>query len=143
MPLVPTIINFLHDNYEPITPKQLDNKTTTFKSMTYDWSKPINIIFNSFDDLVKYARAKEAELTQNQTINLALVILHIQQIFKDNIQSWKRTNLEYKPWDNLKHDSRKAHLELRETGRTIDKMDFHNANAIVDQMMARLQIDED
>ena len=78
MPLVPTILNFLHDNYDPITRQQLDNKTTAVKSMTYDPSQPITIIFNSIDDLVKYARAAEAELTQIQTINLALVILHIQ-----------------------------------------------------------------
>ena len=39
--------------------------------------------------------------------------------------------------------SAKAHLELIETGGTIDELDFHNANSIVGQMMARLQVDED
>ena len=34
------------------------------------------------------------------------------------------------------------YLELRENGGTIDELGFHNANAIVDQMMARLQLDE-
>ena len=47
-----------------------------------------------------------------------------------------------KKWENFKHDFREAHLELRETGGTIDDLGFHNANAIVYQMMARLQIDE-
>ena len=32
--LVPTILNFLHDNYGRINPQQLDDKTTTVKSMT-------------------------------------------------------------------------------------------------------------
>ena len=45
--------------------------------------------------------------------------------------------------DNFKHDFRKAHLELRETGGEIDELGFHNANAIVDHMMERLQINED
>ena len=60
--------------------------------MTCDPAQPIDIIFNSINELVKYTRAAKAELTQSQTINLALVIFHIQQIFKDDIQAWKRTN---------------------------------------------------
>ena len=56
---------------------------------------------------------------------------------------WKQTNPAYKTWDNFKHDFREAHLELRETGGTIDKLEFHNVNAIIYKMMARLQIDED
>ena len=39
--------------------------------------------------------------------------------------------------------SAKAHLELIETGGTIDELGFHNANAIMDQMMARLQVYKD
>ena len=42
-----------------------------------------------------------------------------------------------------KHDLRKAHLALRETGGKIDELGFHNANAIVDQIMARLKIDKE
>ena len=56
---------------------------------------------------------------------------------------WKCTNQAYKTWENFKHDFREYHLELRETGGTIDELGFHNANAVVDQMMARLQVDED
>ena len=111
--------------------------------MIRDPAQPIDVIFNSIDDLVEYARAAEAELTQSQTINLALVILNRQRIFKDDIQEWKRTNHSYKTWYNFKHDFRKARLELRETGGTIDELGFHNANAIVKQMMARLQVDKD
>ena len=44
--------------------------------MAYDSAQPIDIIFNSINDLVKYARAAEAELTQSKTIKLALFILH-------------------------------------------------------------------
>ena len=48
-----------------------------------------------------------------------------------------------KTWNNFKHDFQKSHLEIRETGGTIDELGFHNTNAIADQMMARLQIDEE
>ena len=64
-PLVPTIHVFLHNNYGRITPQQLDDKTTTVKSMIYDPDQPIEIIFNSIDNLVEYARAVKAELTQS------------------------------------------------------------------------------
>ena len=143
MPLVPTILEFLQNNYGLITPQQLDDKTTTVKSMIYDMAQPIDTIFNTIDTLVEYARAAEAELTYIQTINLALVILNIRQIFKDDIQAWKRTNQAYKIWDIFKHDFRESHLELRETGGTIDELGFHNTNAIVRQMMAHLQIEEE
>ena len=59
-PLVPTILNSLYVNYGRINMQQLDNKKTTFKSMTYDPAQPIDLIFNSIDDLVKYTRAAEA-----------------------------------------------------------------------------------
>ena len=75
--------------------------------MIYDPEQPINIIFNSIENLVEYTRAADAELTQIQTINLALVILKRQQIFNDDIRAWKRKNQAYKKWDNFKHDFRK------------------------------------
>ena len=53
--------------------------------MIYNPDQLIDIIFNSIDDLVGYARAVEAELNQSLTINLALVIFNRQQIFKDDI----------------------------------------------------------
>ena len=111
--------------------------------MTYNPAQPIDLIFNSIDDLVEYSRESKMELTQIQKINLALVILHIQRISKDDIWAWKRNNLAYKIWDNFKHNLQEAHLELRETSGTIDELGSHNANTIVYQMMARLQIDKD
>ena len=143
MPLVLTILEFLHNNSGLITLQQLDDKTTAVKLMTYDPSQPIDIIFNSIDNLVEYAGEDKAELNQSQTINLALIILHRQQIFKDNIRAWKHTNPEYKTWDNFKHAFQEAHLELRETGGTIDELGFHRANVILDQMIARLKNDEE
>ena len=142
-PLVPTILEYLHNSYGRITPQKLDDNTTTVKTMIYDPAQRINIIFNSIDNRVEYARAEEVELTQSQTINLALIILNKQRIFKDDIRTWKRTNHAYKTCTNFKHDLREARLELRETGGTINELGFHNANAIVNQMMVRLQVDKD
>ena len=72
--------------------------------------KPIDLIFNFIDDLVKYARSAKSELTQSETINLALVIFHKQLNFKFDIQAWKRTNPEYKTWDNFKHYFQEVHM---------------------------------
>ena len=80
--------------------------------MTYDPAQLIGIIFNSIDELFEYVRSAEAELTQIQKINLVLVILHIKQIFKEDIREWKHTNPAYKTWENFKHDFQEAHLEL-------------------------------
>ena len=87
MPLVPTILKYLHKNYGRITPQQLEINTTSFKTMIYDPAEPIDIIFNSIDDLVEYVKSAEAELTKSQIINLALVILNKQRIFKDNTRA--------------------------------------------------------
>ena len=89
--LVPTILDFLHDNYGRITSQKLDDKATTVKTMIYNPSQPIDVIFNSIDDLVEYARAVEAEITHNKIINYALVILNRQRLFKDDIRAWRRT----------------------------------------------------
>ena len=103
-PLVPTILEDLHNNYGRITPQQLDNKTTTVKTMIYDPAQPIDIIFNSIDDLVEYARGAEVGLTQSQSINIVLVILNKQLIFKYDIRTWKRTTHTYKTLIHFKHN---------------------------------------
>ena len=56
--------------------------------MTYDLAQPIDLIFNSIDEQVKYALASEAELNQSQTTNLSLIILQKQRISKDDIRAW-------------------------------------------------------
>ena len=96
MPLVLTILVFLYNNYGRINPQQLDDNTTIVKSMIYDPSQPIYLVFNSIENLGEYVRSAKAELTQSQTIKLALVIHHKKRIFKDNIRTWKRTNPAYK-----------------------------------------------
>ena len=55
--LVSTIPEYLHKNYGHITPQKLYDKTTTAKTMIYDPAQPIDVVFNSIDDLVEYARA--------------------------------------------------------------------------------------
>ena len=142
MSLVLTILDFLYNNYGSINPQQINNKTTIVKSTTYNLAQPINLIFNSINDPVEYALAADSELTQSQTINLALVILHEQQMFKYDIRAWKLTTPAYKNWKHFKNNFWEAYLELRETGGTIDELGLQNANAIVYQIMVRLQIDE-
>ena len=66
MPLIPTIFEFVHNNYGRITPQQLDDKTTTVKSIIYYSAQPIDIIFNAIDELVEYARVAEAKLTPSK-----------------------------------------------------------------------------
>ena len=112
-PLVPTILEFLKNNYGRITLQQLDNMTTTIKEIIYDPSQPIYIIFNSIDNLVEYAREAKSELTQIQTINIALLTINRQRIFKDNNRAWKRIDQRTKHEKKLNMTSTKAHLELR------------------------------
>ena len=50
-----------YTNYGRITPQQLDNKTTIVKPITYNPSQPIDLVFNSIDDLVEYTISDEAE----------------------------------------------------------------------------------
>ena len=58
-PLVLTILDFLYNNYRRITLQKLDDKTTIVKSMTYNLSHTIDLIFKSINDLVKYTRSYE------------------------------------------------------------------------------------
>ena len=51
-PLVPAILEYLHNNYGRISPQQLDDKTTTVKTMIYYPAQPIDIVFNCIGDLV-------------------------------------------------------------------------------------------
>ena len=53
IPLIPTILEFMHNNYGCITPQQFDDKTTTVKSMIYNPAQPIDIIFNVINNLVE------------------------------------------------------------------------------------------
>ena len=52
-PLVPTILEFLHNNYGRINPQKLGDKTTTVKTMIYVLAQLIDIIFKSIDNLME------------------------------------------------------------------------------------------
>ena len=78
------------------TQQNLDGKTTAPKSIIYNPSQPITVIFNAINELDNYTFAADDELTEIKKINLALININKQRILKDNIHAWKFTTQVYK-----------------------------------------------
>ena len=104
--------------------------------MTYDPAQPINLIFNSINDLVEYDLSAESELTQSQTINLDLAISHKKRISKTTSL---RGNAPLRGTKIGKISITTSEKLTLSSERPAEK----STKAIVDQIMERLRINKD
>jgi hypothetical protein len=70
--------------------------------MTYNTKFPIDIVFNSVEDYVDFAKLGQQPLTQRQTIAKAYVILNKTHCFKNDITEWNRRPGIQKNWINFR-----------------------------------------
>ena len=80
----------MYDTYGNVTPRSLQDYEDRVKQMIYDPMQPIDDVFNAVMDLVDYSDAAQAPYTQQQTINIAYIILSRPGKFGKWILEWNR-----------------------------------------------------
>ena len=129
---IPEIIQSLFGTYGTVTAEELAAAKTKVKALSYDHSKPIANIFlkiNEYSIMAAHANAAE---TQQQMINLGLIIITRSTIFASDIREWHARPAAEKTWTIFKTHFQEAQKEIKKSQPdvTTDSLGYHNqANA--------------
>jgi hypothetical protein len=138
---VTQILDHLQAVYGRVSPQMLEDREHELRTMPYNTTDPIDVVFNAVEDYVDFAELGQQPLTQRQTIAKAYVILNKTRRFKNDITEWNRQPENQKTWINFKTHFRRAHQEFRETtDLTLEDSDLQRNNAnLVQQVVDGLQ----
>ena len=126
----------LYRKYGKVTPNRLAEEEMRVKAMSYDPMDPPEEVYTIIEDLLDYAEAARAPITQIQAINIAYNIFNRTGKFSDGIKAWIRRPDHEKTWINLKNHFTEHHDLLRETGElTLQETQFQSQANIIHQMV--------
>ena len=143
-PFVHRILAHLTKTYGSITAQQLADQRNIVETMVYDPNQPIDVIFEALSSLQTLYTAASTAMPPAHLINIALIVLTKQRIFKDEVRLWQRRDVADQTWTNFKTAFRQAHIELRASGGTIgEDLGYHNnGNAAIEQLLAHMEVRE-
>ena len=134
------------DSISRVTPAMLHHHEKIVKEMFYDPMHPVDVVFNKVEDLSDLSVAARADLSEQQLINIAYVILNNTGKYQIYIREWSRLPPDQKPWAHFKTQFRQAHQELKEAGDLqVRETQFNSANLVqevIDGVQSALQPQE-
>ena len=126
----------LYRKYGKVTPNRLAEEEMHVKTMSYDPMDPPEEVYATIEDLLDYAEAARAPISQIQAINIAYNIFNRTGKFSDGIKAWIRRPDHEKNWINLKNHFTEHHDLLRETGElTLQETQFQSQANIIHEMV--------
>jgi len=129
-----TLILHLFRIYGKITPQQLRTRYENVEKMEYSIDESIAIIFDAVEDLVETGELAGKPYSPLQIVDLRYMVLVKNRIFRGDIRKWGRRSEVEITWANFKLTFIDSHQELRDTDASVDGLDFHSANTIVEQL---------
>ena len=106
------VITHLFSTYGKITPQQVKAFEQTIYAMHYDISQPVDVVFNTIEDLADLADHGNSPMTAQQQIDLAYVILARQPILHNDVRLWQRRPVLERTWANMLTYFREAQSDL-------------------------------
>ena len=98
----------------------LESKEERLKVLDYHPRQPVDLVFNTVEDLVDYAEMANTPFSQSQIIGKAYSKFNKTGLLSIAINEWNRKPTIQKTWIGLKTHFRQARKELKETsGDTI------------------------
>jgi hypothetical protein len=108
-----SMVKHLFDTHGKITPQQVTSKQLSIYNMMFTIALPVDVVFNSVDDLVDLADHAGSALTDQQMIDLAYQVFSKEPLFRDNIRLWNRKPAADKTWANMLTHFRTAQTDLQ------------------------------
>ena len=136
-------MNHLFNTYGKISETELQEKYDETIKLTYQISEPIDVIFDAVEDLCEIADIAGTAYTPEQKVNIGFLIVSKQRVLRSDVRKWMRKPAADKTWLNFMTHFRQAHQELRDTDATVDELGYHSANAIVEQIVDRLRLENE
>ena len=108
------------------------------EQLEYKIEEPIDILFNTIEDLGEIAELARRPYFPAQIVYLGYIVVSKNRVFRSDIWKWMRRPEYYKTWTIFKDTFTEARRELIDTDATVDELGFRSANAIVTQIVEQL-----
>ena len=95
-----------------ITPQQVKAREQAVHNMHYDISQPVDVVFNTIEDLADLAEHASSPMSAQQQIDMAYVIFARQSILQQDVRLWNRRLLVDRTWANMLTHFRDAQNDL-------------------------------
>ena len=134
------ILEFLFDTYGYVSTAMLEKKENDLRELDYHPRQPVDIVFNTVEDLVDYAEMANSPFSQSQIIGKAYSKFNKTGLLSIAINEWNRKPDVQKTWIALKDHFRQARRELKETsGSTIGSSELNETANLVQQVVEGVQ----
>jgi hypothetical protein len=127
------VVTHLFTTHGTITPQQVKAKEQAVFNMHYDISQPVDIVFNSIEDLADLPEHANSPMSAQQQIDLAYVIFARQPILQQDMRSWHRSPVADCTWANMLAHFRDAQADLSSLPTAADayhQQPPHQANSV-------------
>ncbi len=137
---VAQVLEFLFDTYGYVSTAMLEKKADSFRALDYHPSQPVDLVFNTVEDLVDYAEMAKQPYTQSQIIGMAYLKFNQSGLLSIAVNEWNRKPDLQKTWIAFKTHFRTARKELKETsGSTIESSQLNETANLVQQVVDGVQ----
>jgi hypothetical protein len=129
------VMTHLFTTHGKITPQQVKTREQAVCAMHYDITQPVDVVFNTIEDLADLAEHSNSPMTAQQQIDLAYVILARQPILQHDVRLWHRRPTAERIWDNMLVHFREAQSDLSSlptAGDLYHQQPPHQANSVAD-----------
>ena len=134
------ILEFLFTTYGHVSVSMLEEKENELRTLNYHPRQPVDVVFNTIDDLVEYATMARQPFSQQQTIAKAYSVFNRTRLFDRAITEWNRKIALQKTWIGLKSHFRDAQRELRASfGSSIAQSELNNTANLIQQVVHGVQ----
>ena len=135
---VPVVLQELFDTYGAITPQSLTAAKASLEATVYNHAKPVVTVFTSINEYASMADAANASETDDQLVNIGLIIISRVTIFAGDVRKWHEKPRADQTWPNFKvhfKDAQKA-IKRSQPAVTTDSLGFHGqANSANQQVL--------
>ena len=137
---VAQILEFLFETYGYVSTTMLEKKADSFREFDYHPRQPVDLVFNTVEDLVDYADMANTPYSQGQIIGMAYSKFNKTGLLSIAVNEWNRKPNIQKTWIAFKEHFRQARKELKETsGSTIGSSRLNETANLVQQVVDGVQ----
>ena len=122
--------------------EELEAHREAIKNMDFNATMPVDTVFNKINKFVTLTKNAGKQITQPQTVALAMLVIKKTGVFSRHIVDWNRRNLNQQTWQAFKDFFRTAQNELRDSNSltTQEALLQMNANMVAQQVTEQLML---
>lgn len=106
------LILHLFTTYGKITPQQVKMKELETVNMHFDLSQPVDVVFNSIDNLADLSDHAGYPMTDMQLVNLGYMVFSRQAILLQDLRTWNHRPVAERTYTHMKTHMRNAQDDL-------------------------------